>query len=109
MRAAEQAGRPYLIGIAGPSGSGKTELSRRLAAILPAEIVAVDAYNRELAHLPFKERERRNFDAPEAIDQDLLAAQLALLAGGGEVAARSTTSPATPGPPRSTASARANS
>lgn len=46
MRAAEQVGRPYLIGIAGPSGSGKTELSRRLAAILPAEIVAVDAYDR---------------------------------------------------------------
>jgi len=39
MLPAEPVDQPYLIGIAGPSGSGKTELSRRLAATLPAEIV----------------------------------------------------------------------
>ena len=86
MLPAEPVDQPYLIGIAGPSGSGKTELSRRLAATLPAEIVSLDSYYRELAHLSFEERARFNFDAPESIDQDLLAGQLAALAEGQAVA-----------------------
>lgn len=77
---------PYLIGIAGPSGAGKTELARRLAALLAAPIVSLDSYYRELAHLPFEERARCNFDVPEALDHALLAEQLARLAAGEEVA-----------------------
>jgi dephospho-CoA kinase len=48
MLPAERGDQPYLIGITGPSGSGKTELSRRLAARLPAGIVSLDSYYREL-------------------------------------------------------------
>ncbi len=74
--------RPYLIGIAGPSCSGKSELSRYLARALGAEVLALDSYYVELAHLPLEERARRNFDLPEALDHGLLAAQLAALAEG---------------------------
>jgi uridine kinase len=85
----QDAGRsdcPYLIGIAGPSGSGKTELSRRLAAMLPAQIVTVDSYYREMADSPLERRALTNFDAPEAIDHDLLIRQLSMIAAGREVA-----------------------
>jgi len=78
--------RPYLIGIAGPSCAGKSELAQRLGRMLPAPILSLDSYYRDLAHLPFEERGRRNFDLPEALDEELLAAHLGLLAGGREIA-----------------------
>lgn len=86
MQFARRSATPYLIGIAGPSGSGKTELSRRLAAMLPAQIVSVDSYYRDLPGVPFEQRALSNFDSPEAIDHDLLARHLALIAAGREVA-----------------------
>ena len=63
---------PYLIGIAGPSCSGKSEVARRLSRILRAPIVALDHYYRDLKHLPFEERIRTNFDAPESLDESLI-------------------------------------
>lgn len=86
MRDADRSDSPYLIGIAGPSGSGKTELARRLAAMLPAQIVSLDSYYRELAGLPLQQRALVNFDSPDAIDRDLLFEQLAEIAAGREVA-----------------------
>ena len=77
---------PHLIGIAGPSGAGKSELANRLAAALEAPIVSLDSYYRDLAHLRLEERARQNFDHPDALDEELLAAHLRLLAQGGEVA-----------------------
>lgn len=76
---------PYLIGIAGPSGAGKTLLASTLAATLQAPIVSLDSYYLDLGHLPFKERARTNFDAPAALDRDLLAAHLAALAAGRDI------------------------
>lgn len=77
---------PLLIGIAGPSCAGKTELATRLADVLAAPILALDVYYRDLAHLPFEERARSNFDVPEALDADLLARHVAELAQGLEIA-----------------------
>ncbi len=77
--------RPYLIGVAGPSGAGKTELARRLAALLSAPIISLDSYYRELAHLPWEERARTNFDIPDALDHALLVGQLTRLAEGEEI------------------------
>lgn len=76
---------PFLIGVAGPSCAGKGELSCRLAAALGAAIVSLDYYYRDLAHLPMEERARNNFDVPAALDEELLAAHLRLLAEGREV------------------------
>jgi uridine kinase len=69
----------YLIGIAGPSGAGKTYLARRLAAALHAKVVALDRYYRDLSHLSFEERAAINFDAPQALEHELLIAQVARL------------------------------
>ena len=74
--------RPYLIGIAGPSCSGKSEVSRRLARILRAPLVAIDHYYRDLAHLTIAERSRTNFDAPESLDRELVLKHVETLRSG---------------------------
>ncbi len=77
--------RVTLIGIAGPSGAGKTELARALARILGAPIVALDSYYHDLGHMPLAERSCANFDVPEALDSELLAAQLSSLSNGEQI------------------------
>jgi uridine kinase len=86
MQAPPRLASPYLIGISGPSGAGKTELARRLAAMLPAKILSVDSYYRDLAGVPLEQRAGTNFDSPDSIDHDLLALHLALIAAGRGVA-----------------------
>jgi uridine kinase len=72
----------HLIGIAGPSGSGKTELAQALARLLTAPVVALDSYYRSLAQLSFEERERTNFDVPDALEHGLLVEHLSGLTAG---------------------------
>ena len=81
-------GPPRLIGLAGPSGAGKTTLARALQTRLPgpAAVLSLDAYYRDLAALSLAARARVNFDAPEAIDHQHLAADLRQLAAGHRVA-----------------------
>ena len=74
--------RPAVVGIAGCSGSGKTTLAAELAHVLGGIHFHLDNYYRDLAHLPFDERMRQNFDDPELIESPLLAAQVAALARG---------------------------
>jgi uridine kinase len=71
-----------LIGIAGPSCSGKSEVARRLGRILRAPILALDHYYRDLKHIPFEERVKTNFDAPEALDSELILAHALRLKEG---------------------------
>ncbi len=80
-------GPPCFIGLAGPSGSGKTTLARALQTRLPgsATVLSLDAYYRDLADLSLAERARVNFDAPEAMDHQRLAADLHQLAAGRRV------------------------
>lgn len=73
---------PCLIGIAGPSCAGKTEVARRVAAALGAPLIGLDAYYRDLAHLPLEERALANFDTPEALDAALLFTHMRCLAAG---------------------------
>jgi uridine kinase len=74
--------QPYLIGVAGPSCSGKSEVSRRLARILRAPVLPLDAYYRDLTRFPFEERLRVNFDAPDALDEDLIVEHASALKSG---------------------------
>jgi uridine kinase len=79
---------PYIISIAGASCAGKTSLARQLKLQLPAGavIVALDSYYRDLSALDFADREKQNFDEPDALDWDLFMEHLAELASGREIA-----------------------
>lgn len=77
--------KPLLIGIAGGSGSGKSTVARNVAAAMGTASVAfidMDAYYHSASHLSVEERRKINFDHPNAIDWELLLAQLASLAAG---------------------------
>ena len=77
--------KPLLIGIAGGSGSGKSTVARNVAGALGAASVAfidMDAYYHSAANLSVDERKKINFDHPNAIDWELLIAQLSDLAAG---------------------------
>jgi uridine kinase len=77
--------KPKIIGVSGGSGSGKTTLVNRLrAACGDADLLVIqmDHYYLDLSHLPQAERDRRNFDHPEAFDMALLQAQLCQLLAG---------------------------
>ncbi|MBI5709060.1 MAG: uridine kinase [Candidatus Eisenbacteria bacterium] len=67
--------RRILIGIAGGSGSGKTLVARTIVREIGSDRVVIidqDSYYRDLEDIPFRDREARNFDHPDAFDNDLL-------------------------------------
>lgn len=77
--------RPLVIGIAGPSCSGKSGLARELCRLLEDRnpyIFPLDAYYFDLSMLPPAEADRRNFDAPEALEWPLLEAHFQALLRG---------------------------
>ncbi len=73
-----------VIGIAGGSGSGKTTVVKAITEQLKEQVVVIpqDSYYKDSSHLPMEERQRINFDHPEAIDFDLLCSQLEDLKNG---------------------------
>ncbi len=81
--------RPCLIGIAGPSCAGKGEIAKALALELrttrPA-ILSLDSYYRDLAEIELRCRGERNFDVPEALDDELIFQHVAALARGESIA-----------------------
>ena len=78
----------FVFGISGGSGAGKTTLTRRLLERLggrDVSFLAFDAYYRDLSHLPFAARRRRNFDHPDSLDSDLFLKHLDALRRGVDV------------------------
>ena len=76
---------PFVLGIAGGSGSGKTTISRAILDALPPGkgiLLEQDHYYRAQSHLPLEERERVNYDHPDALEMDLLLAHLDALRSG---------------------------
>ena len=76
---------PHVLGIAGGSGSGKSTISRAILEALPAGtgvMLEQDHYYRSQGHLPFEERERVNYDHPDALELDLLIGHLDALRAG---------------------------
>ena len=68
-----------LIGIAGGTGSGKTSISKELLKEYgKGEVVVIqqDSYYKDLPNLTFEERQKQNFDHPDAIDIDLFQKQI---------------------------------
>ena len=78
-------GPPLIIGIAGGSGSGKTTIAESLLQKLEpgrATLIQHDAYYRDLPELPFEARLKVNFDHPDSLETELLAAHLTDLVAG---------------------------
>jgi uridine kinase len=74
-----------IVGIAGGTGSGKTTVVRKIQKALNQECVIVvpqDSYYRDNRHLSLEERQKINFDHPDAIEFSLLADHLELLREG---------------------------
>jgi uridine kinase len=74
-----------IIGIAGGSGSGKSTLVRALEVDVGSAYLAVlphDAYYRDGRVLPRDARGERNWDDPDALDNDLLAQHVDDLTAG---------------------------
>ena len=74
-----------LIGIAGGSGSGKTLVARTIVRDLGSTRVAIidqDSYYRDLDDIPIADRDLRNFDHPDAFDNELLKDHLRQLIAG---------------------------
>jgi len=77
-----------LILIGGGTGSGKTTLALNITKSIGKEnvlLVSTDHYYKDLSHLPMEERDKQNFDHPNAIDWDLLREQLEKLLRGEKI------------------------
>ena len=76
---------PVLVGIAGGTGSGKTTVAKKILEQMPpgeAALVQHDWYYRDHPELSLEQRERLNYDEPEALENDLLVAHLVQLREG---------------------------
>jgi uridine kinase len=76
---------PLVLGIAGGSGSGKTTIARAILEALPPGVgvlIEQDHYYRAQPHLPLEERERVNYDHPDALELELLCQHLGELRAG---------------------------
>lgn len=76
--------KPYIIGIAGGSGSGKSTFAKRLREAFPDHISLISCDNYYLPHddLPLEQRAHLNYDAPEALEFDLMVRHLESLKNG---------------------------
>jgi uridine kinase len=77
--------RRILIGIAGGSGSGKTVVARTIVRELGSKRVVIidqDSYYKDIEQVPFRDREARNFDHPDAFDSSLMIQHLRELLEG---------------------------
>ena len=76
--------KPYIIGNAGGSGSGKSTFAARIKEAFPTQVSLVSCDNYYLPHddLPLEERAHLNYDAPEALEFDLMVKHLEQLKNG---------------------------
>jgi len=82
-------GRRILIGIAGGSGSGKTLVARTIVREMGSDRVVImdqDSYYKNLEDIPVRDRDHRNFDHPDAFDNDLLRRHVRELLAGRPIA-----------------------
>lgn len=79
-----------IIGICGASGSGKSTLAKELAARLNKRCVYLkqDSYYRDHPDMSFEERERINYDEPQAFEHDALREDLYALRNGQAISAK---------------------
>jgi uridine kinase len=76
---------PLFLGIAGGSGSGKTTIARAIFDAVPSGegvLIEQDHYYRAQPELSYEQRERVNYDHPDALEIELLCAHLDALRRG---------------------------
>ena len=76
---------PIVIGIAGGTGSGKTTVANVILRRLGADKITFlphDSYYRDLAELTIEERQKINFDHPDALETELLIEHIEALKRG---------------------------
>ncbi|MRR52830.1 MAG: uridine kinase [Rhodocyclaceae bacterium] len=74
--------RPFVVGVAGGSGSGKTTVVEQIIQALGGAEVTVlhqDAYYRDRSELTLAQRQQINYDHPDALENELLIANLEAL------------------------------
>jgi uridine kinase len=77
--------KPVIIGVAGGTGSGKTTVVQEIVRRLGPDEVAVvqhDSYYRDRSGIPPAERERINYDHPDALETPLLVEHVRALLQG---------------------------
>lgn len=77
-----------IIGIAGGTGSGKTTVVKKIKeSFKESEVVVIpqDSYYKDNSDIPLEERQKLNFDHPDAIDFELLIEHLRKLRNGDSV------------------------
>ena len=76
-----------VIGIAGGSGSGKPTLLKNIIQTFGPAITVIshDNYYKRHDELTYEERCKLNYDEPDALETDLMVAQLQLLREGKEI------------------------
>lgn len=77
-----------ILGIAGPSASGKSLLANTIVNGLGSDqvvIISEDSYYKDNSQLPFEEREKINYDHPDAFDHALMFEHLKKLQQGESV------------------------
>ncbi len=80
--------KPIIVGVAGGTGAGKTALVRAIADRMNSQDVIIiqhDSYYKDRSHLPPSEREKLNYDHPDALDTDLLIQHLKKLIAGNRI------------------------
>lgn len=75
--------KPVIVGIAGGSGSGKSTLTHLLCDMLgEVAVVCQDDYYLPHDTMPLSEREKINYDSPDALDSALLREHIRALKSG---------------------------
>ena len=79
----------FIIGIAGGSGSGKSTLAKRICDYFKDDCVLINCDDYYYPHddISYEERCKINYDAPDALDLDLVAEHIKMLKDGCEVVA----------------------
>lgn len=79
----------FIIGIAGGSGSGKSTLAKRICEYFKDDstLINCDDYYYPHDDICYEERCKINYDAPDALDLDLVAEHIKMLKDGCEVIA----------------------
>ena len=72
----------FVVGLAGPSGSGKSTVAKRVARRLNGHVISMEIYSIEVNQLPLEERAKQNYDAPNAINVQLLESHIQDYAAG---------------------------